>query len=526
MTGRRRLFAAALLACCALAAHADEPWSLLAGLPPTVDAAAVLDRPGVRFWEEDAGRAARAAISGTGLFSKTERAWAGLSAALGYTEAEAARALLGGRVVVVWEGLAKANGKGAAGAVDRADTRWAMVTELDRDTARAVRARLNASPRRTTGGRVLYSLDAGRVLMALSDPDETGIAAEPATARTRMVIAPERAAGLMVELLNPSRAAAPDAETGDGSMGERARAVLGNVEPGWAAVAALRTPGAAEPGVIEIRGSGVAWGLRFAAPAEQPASEAPTGVPVGVLDAYRDGVLLAAVFSSGPTFTDRGMGMDIRLRADARSRSDTESAQPLAVDAGSALILRAAPGPGSPGMLAQLVTHARASSGFGGTVDRIVSAMIGGQTPPEHSGAFPGAVRTHPIPDDPRRAGKPWHDGDAEMAWCLRPDDEDRSGIVSMAMGPRGSDPAKAAREAREAWARLAHDRDPTMITAGLAHPAALLDAFAPDAPEPIASGARSIERVEWTVRLRDGVIRGEVLLRPAPRGAGLGAGP
>ena len=516
---RRWRFAAALLACCAPSALGDDPWALLGGLPASVDAAAVIDRPGVRFWQEDAGRMLRAAVSGTGLFSQTERAWAGLSGALGYSEAEAADALLGGRVLVVWEGLARDNGLGAIGAVARADTRWAMVAELDHETARAVRARLKASPRRTTDGRVLYSLDAGRVLMALSD--QTARPATDERDRTRVVVAPERAAGLMIELLGGTRA--PGAEPHAGSMGEQARAMLGNVEPGWTAVAVLRRPDATGPGVIELRSAGEAWGLRFAAPATTRPAEPGAGAPIGVLDAFRDGVLLAAVFSDAPRFSERGMGMDFRIEADGSARDG-----PLTAEDGSAMIVRAVPGPGraGPAIVAQLVMRASSNSAFAESVDRLMSAMIGGEQPPEHRGAFPTAVRTHALPPEPKRAGKAWPGEGARMAWCMDPDADDRSGTISMAMGPEPAEPARAARDAREAWSRLAHDRDPAMVTAGLAHPAALLEAFAPGAPQPVASGARSIERLEWTVRRRDGVVRGELLMRLAPGDARLGGGP
>lgn len=492
-------------------ASADDPWALLGTLPPTIDAAAVIDRAGERLWDEPSGRLIRAALSGTGLFSQTERAWAGLSNALGYTEAEAAAALLGGRVVVVWDGLSRDDGTGAIGAAARADTRWAMVAELDRDTARSVRARLKASPRRTTGGRVIYSLDAGRLVMALSDPPPDANGAD--RARTRVVIAPERATELAGALVSPARANRnPDHGP---SLGEQARAMLGNVEPGWAAVAVLRPADAAGPSVVEFRSAGEAWGVRFALPAWSRTTRA--GVPIGVLGAFREDALLAAAFADGPRFEPAGLSLMLSAGGDDQDRA-------VHTEAGSVVLIRTQPGADNkPVLISQLITHARTREPFAESMDRMVSAMLGGENPPDHRGAFPGAVRTHTLAPSPARPARSWPGEHARVAWCLSPDGADRAGVISMAMAPAGSDPSTAARAGRDAWERLAGDHDPTMITAGLAHPPALIEAFMPEAPGPLGSMARAVERMEWTVRQREDIVRGEILLRFAPARARLG---
>lgn len=501
-------------------AKTDQPadsWSLLAPLPPGVDAAAVLDAPGRRLFTDPAARAVRGALARTGMFSQTVRAWSGLAAALGYTEDEAAAALLGGRVTVVWDGLLAGSG-GVAGAfatANRLDTRWAFAAEVDKDTARALRAKLKAAPRRTVAGRVVYTIDAGRIAMAVADD----------AADTRVLIAPVGSSGLLDALLGGIQAGAADAERGNG-LGDGARAALGNVEPGWVGVAALRVPGSDRPVAAELRTAQGAWGLRFAGaiPLTGPDGSG-AGAPVGVLAEAGADALFAAAFSGGPGLANGAI--DVRMRLDEPPADGTpEPLDPLVYKSGSVVILHAdTRGKGSrEAAVLQIITHAASSRPFAERIDLLISGAIGGETPPAHRGLFPGAVRSHEIGTVPRtdESDRLWPGDGARVAWALAPENGDRAGVVSIALGSAGSDPAALAREGRDAWDRGAHDFDPSMLSAGRARPAALADLFG-GAGGPLVDLARAVDRVEWTIRSVDGLTRGEVLLRPADPAARLG---
>lgn len=497
----------------AVAGAAPDPWSLLADLPPAVDAAAVLDRPGERLWSDPTGRLCRAVLSGTGLFEQTERAWAGLARALGYTEDEAAAALLGGRVVVAWDGLT-GHGREAAA---RADTRWAILAEVNRETARALRNRLRATPRRTVGGRVIYSIDAGRVAMALVEQAD----------QTRVFIAPNQAVGLLEAWLRNAGAPGPAPA---GGVGLDAHRLLGPVEPGWVALAAVRPPNTDGPAGLELRAEHGAWTLRFAAPAT---GAAPGGAPVGVLHEVGGDALLAAAFSRGPRLSPDALELGLRLGAP--EPAGTERGSQLRTGRGVVVVVRSQERADDARTVpvAQVITHAETDAGFAERADRLISALIAGDAPaaaPQHRGRFPQAVRTHALPDTPADASDPsrppdaWPGPRAIVAWCIAPDDPDRAGAVSVAVAPRGVDPAALARKGREAWLRAGDRDDPGVITAGVAHPAALADLFPDRARGPAGALARAVDRAEWTVRQHNGAVRGSLHLRFNPAPARLGA--
>jgi hypothetical protein len=503
-----------------------DPWALLAALPASVDAAAVLDRPGERLWSDPAGLAFRAVLSATGLFAQTEQAWAGLAAALGYTGDQAAGALLGRTVLIAWDGLARGDGTGAFGAAGRADTRWAVVAQIDPDTARSLRATLNAAPRRTHLGRVIYSVDAGRTAMAIIDDG----------AQTRVVFAPNGASSLLDSLLAPAAA-------GASALAGRAQAALGNAEPGWAAVGAIRLPNSDTPAAMELRTAHGAWGIRLAGPGETPAADPADpdrerfeGSPVGVLAQIGGDPLLAAAFRGGPRFDGRTFDLGLRFGLNAPSPTTTPgsatetaptpinaSPEPLRPGRGGLLILHAADRAqdNQPTLVAQLISHARSDQPYPQTVDRVVSAMIGGSHPPEHRGAFPAAVRTHTL--KPSSSTTDWPGPDARIAWCLAPDADPTSGAMSMSIAPAGLDPAPFARDGRAAWLRGMADHDPAMITAGHARIGELWRMLRPDGAAGISGLARSIERVDWTVRAQAGLTRAEILMRFTDPGTRLG---
>jgi hypothetical protein len=492
----------------------DDPWALLAALPPTVDAAAVLDRPGERLWSDPAGLAFRAALSGTGLFAQTERAWNGLAESLGYTGDQAAAALLGGRVLIAWDGLARDDGTGAFGAAGRADTRWGVVAQIEPETARSLRARLKAAPRRTLHGRVIYSVDAGRTAMAVIDDG----------AQTRVVFAPNGASALLDSLLTPVPAQ-------PSSLAGCAQNALGKAEPGWAAVGAVRLPNSDTPAAMELRTAHGAWGLRFAGPGEDPAADGDPGEaegsPVGVLGQIGGDALLAAAFRGGPRFD--GPAIDIGLRFGVGGRSspaaepDASRPAPMRPGRGGVLIITPSerPGAAGPELVAQLVSHARSDADFPATMDRVVSAMVGGSHPPEHRGVFPSAVRSHTI--ESGSGDGAWPGPDARVAWCLAPDATHTSGAVSMAVAPAGLDPAPFARKGREAWLRGMEDHDPAMITAGHARPRELARLLSGPRPTTVSGLADAVERVDWTVWNDAGMTRAEILMRFADPGSRLG---
>lgn len=97
-----------------------------------------------------AGRTLRVMADELGVFERTRGAWEGLSGALKMTPEAAINRLLGGRVLLIADG------------VGGADMRWACVMEVDEEIARLVPKRLNAAPRASLDGRTVYAVEDGR----------------------------------------------------------------------------------------------------------------------------------------------------------------------------------------------------------------------------------------------------------------------------------------------------------------------------------------------------------------------------
>lgn len=473
----------------AVGAAGNDPWEALNELPGMVDAAAVLDGPGTTLLNDFSGPEISDALAAGGLFARTRAAWSGLASALGYTERQAAEALLGGRVVIGWENL---TGGGVLDAPFRADALWVLIAEIDTPTAKRVRARLDAAPRRITGARVVYSVDAGRMGMSVFESD----------GRTLIVLAPNEAARMLDAVVEGDAS---------GSLGDRAHAALGDVAPGWTAVVVGGTD-PARTAAMELRHADDAWRARFVAPAnvadaEEKEEDNEWGAPAGVLKVIGGDALLAMA-TDGSSWMGNASTLNLPMRLGTNGT--------LRLDSGVVLVLRELAD--DAGLTALILTHARADDRFAERTDRMISAMVGGKQPPGHHGAFPDAVRVHPIGS---KGGWPGPGG--RVAWCLGPGENDRAGVISMVIGPEGADLARLARNAREAWARADSPRDPSLVSAGLAAPSALADALDLRPANPVLELAHAVERVEWSVRRHEDMLHGEVLVRFVTPDARLG---
>lgn len=479
-------------------------WGELDTLPDTVDAAAVLDNPGGRLLLAPGGRAVIEAFDRSAVFVGTRRAWSSLAQTLGYTEDEAARALLGGRVVVAWSGLHEG---GTLGAVLAADSRWVMIAEIDADTARAARSRLGAVPRRVVGGRTVYSIDSGRVGMAVIDRGATA----------SVVLAPNAAGTLFDGVLARVSGEIP----GGAGLGGQARAVLGPLEAGLTGVLVVRTHEGAS--VAALRAEPGVWTVRFAAPTDGTEG---VGAPMGVLDEIGGDALLAFAASGSPKIRDNALDLGIRLGMSPGSDDATDESD-LTLDGGTVVVLRrqdgadGADGADGSQVSALVLTHGRSADRFAERVDRAISVAVGGEHPPEHRGAFPGAVRTHTLP---HKGGDGWPGGGSRVSWCFTDDQDDRGGAISIAIAPAGVDTEGPARKGREAWPRGEDGTETGLVTSGMARPAELSKALGIKDSNPAACLARVIDRSSWRVRREGGLLRGEVTVRFTAPGPTLGA--
>lgn len=113
-----------------------------------------------------AGASMRRMLAELGVFERTGRAWEGLSGTLGLDPETAIDRLLGGRVLLIVDGL------GTPG------FRWACVMSVDSEMGRLLPRRLKASPRETLNGRTVYAMEDGRFRVTLVESQgEPGVRA-------------------------------------------------------------------------------------------------------------------------------------------------------------------------------------------------------------------------------------------------------------------------------------------------------------------------------------------------------------
>ncbi|RMH28307.1 MAG: hypothetical protein D6692_05550 [Planctomycetota bacterium] len=481
-------------ACCS-AASATDPFAKLDALPSDVQLAAVFDAPGAGWLREGTGLVATGLAGQTGLFARTRTSWANLAQTLGMTIEQADASLLGGTVVVGWRAP---KDDGLLGALGSADTGWILISEVDQPTAALARERLRAVPRRIAFGTAVYSIDGGRIGMALIEGERS----------RQLLIAPVENAELIDECLGRLRRG-----VGDPGPGRETRELLGPVDPGWSGIAAVRIgDDQALPVALVIRAGEREVGVRFAA-----RGTAEAGAPLGLLDRIGGDALLAMVSGGNPLGGEDGsIRLGFSLRAAPSNPKDSPQ-RSLSTEDGYALIMRES---GDGSMTAAIAARARSDAAFARTVDETLARVVDPSSPPDFGGRFPEAVRTH---TGKQNDGTRWPGDRAQIAWCMHADAADRSGMIALAFGDAGSDAAREARHTREAWTEGDDLFDPTIVSAGYAMPARLVKAAGMES-NPVGLIGRAVERADWTVRQQGEIVRGEIRLRFLEPGARLGA--
>lgn len=96
-------------------------------------------------------------IRDTPHLTRVADAWAALASGIGMADTEAFDLLLGRRVILAASGLRSGD-----------TPRWAVLSELDEETARRLRRDLGAKPRRVLAGQHVFELEGGAFLLATS----------------------------------------------------------------------------------------------------------------------------------------------------------------------------------------------------------------------------------------------------------------------------------------------------------------------------------------------------------------------
>lgn len=205
------------LAWCALSpAAAAEPdlGQVVARLPMSVEFVAAID-DGVRLRQELGSSPLMLTLGAMPHPARVIDAWSQLASELGMTDGEAFDLLLGRRLILV----------GSQVQPDDDGPHWALLTELDPETERRLRADLGAVPRRIVGGQPVLEFEHGSFLMATSNGrlrcGQNG-AFDNTPASTILLLAPAADRQLFEQMLPLLRCQRPDSTLGQLPAGEAA----------------------------------------------------------------------------------------------------------------------------------------------------------------------------------------------------------------------------------------------------------------------------------------------------------------
>lgn len=483
-----------------------DPFEALYAVPQGVDAAAVFNDPARTLLLSDSGRSVRSLLAGAGVFTHTEHAWEALAQAMGDDTDGTITALLGGRVVVVWDGIGAGSGT-VTGLADAIDTRWALMCEVDQSYLKQIRDRLKPVKRDIVQGRPLYAIEKGRYGIVLLDAPEND---QPAS----VLLAPSTGTKLLGQML----ASTLQARGGAGGVVEDAqgrsimqdRAALVAQLPGhhdgvgassWAVAWLIQTdrlgrnqspdpspagsrtlpstrPGRALAGLVSIDGGG----MRLSFASDLTPDPALGDAPAGLLDAVGDDAVLALAMARFPPLLSGGHTMSLRFPhlgpADPDDPPGPDGARPEHDDffASPGLVVLSQMGPGvslrsgasvpdpDANKLALSVLVRRptrpGADPFAASADRAMHELLSGYDPaqaPDYGGDFPDAVRTQTIMMAPTAPNAP---------------------AMAPATGERGT--AVAPKPAPAAWAWPGGRPSLSWVSADLHHAGVMAATLAP----------------------------------------------
>ncbi len=487
-TASRRTLRAIALAILTAPAAADPdaaPWAAIAGLESRVDLAVMIERPTHQLASAP-GQALASFVTESGLFDGTLDAWTQLAASLRAEPHELTKRLLSQRVTVLLDPQKPT----ALAQPVIAPTRWAVLTDVSRDTERWVRDRLRAAPRDALPGATVLAIEDGRFRLA--------VIREP-NAPTRLVFAPAESDELFKNAVAFAREHAnadprPDLPDGD-IVGfanleqtlESAPTIYWSArltQSGWDTTLALHT---AAPPAPE-RGIGA------------DAFEALSRGALASLAADNPGALAQAVISS----------------TTPAATAPNNATQPTALT----LFPSRGAGPFSLQLTTRLPDRPRAPARFDELVGTYLVPFTPDAAPADtaYDGRFPAAVRTQSVVIRTPLLSR-WLGTTANVAWRYTTTAPDAYAAVTCAPAQDVS-AADRARRAAETLESI-DNPGPPLALGFIVRPAALARAL-PDRPTqgPVAA-LRWIEELRLTLLQPEpdapGVSRGSMTLRTAP---------
>ncbi len=499
---------------------ADEsPWETIARYPGDVDVILVFENPGERILLGESGVATRKALATLGMFTETERAWGALAESFELESDEAIRALLGRRVVVLWD-RAGAQVDNPLTLMAAADDRWVLVAEVDDAFVVRVRKTLKPVPRRICNEKPVYTIEQGRYQFAVLDAtdDHAGM---------RMVVGPRGGKELFDRVLG-SLVSTNTEETPRSDLGTRSGEMVRVVDDGWvvagavalekffsldASEAEFKSESKSAVCAVVVHADAEAWTISVATDlaVELPKHDAP----VALLGAVGGDAILAMAYANTLAIDASPSSGEMGLRIGSGPSGEADQ-----VPGGSLVVVSQAPQDEYGEIQSAVMTLLTEAKGprerAPETVDRVMEQVFADPETglgPKFQGRFPGAIRTQAkeraSPDS--EGVMNWPGERVQASWVCRVG-RDRDEMV-LAFGPVGVDTAGYVRQVIEAANTLDAITDASQETGvlmrGFIRPAAMGSLMFPDQNGVTAALTATLDRVSWNFQRAPFGIRG-----------------
>ena len=524
----------------------QSPFDWLSDIPMAIDVAAVFNNPAEQFLLNDSGRSIRKLLATAGVFNQTEHAWDALANAFDAETDATIKALLGKKVIVVWDGVDQSTDS-MLDFANAFDNHWTLVCEVEPDYLIEIQSQLKPVRRRIEHGQSVYAIEKGRYEIVL-------LSNEQDNQRSALVLlAPKKGSQLMGHVLSsiaahhphtqPHNTIAQEVEQTHHSILHNRSDLIASIDSDkdWSLAWMIqidRLDGNQEPtphpspvvaGLMSATDQGFA--MSFATDLELDIGEADA--PVGLLSAVGSDAILAIAMASSPKFfyDDNLLGMMYNAQLRASTDSDQENSQTQLPpdksnypDGPGLILLSQAPSVQNSStrpqsslpsialtVLTQLEIPRQSHTPLAKRVDQTMHDLFSSFSQagaPDCQGRFPSAVRTHTFdsPETVPELSSPtnsnsWPGDQTKFSWITN----DIPGAPSLvtSLGPSHTDTAKQVRwiaEAAQKFQSIPNHAEPSgVITAGYFSPARTITLLESVSTMDLAI-SKLIERIEWNI--------------------------
>ncbi|MFK7760343.1 MAG: hypothetical protein AB8C13_10410 [Phycisphaerales bacterium] len=424
-----------MIASICIAGTQPSPWRVIDKIPEDVDLVFVIEDSASILLSSE-GAMSRTVLGSMGQFSQTQNAWRSLSGLFGTDINGVIHTLMSGRVLIAVDSVI---GTGQDNKLmDSIDNNWVVVADVQDESLSKLREKLKPVPRQLVDGVPVYGIEQGRysLIMLKGKPDQANPVTKNNTVTTntvtKMLLAPKGARGLLERVLDAVKAAEQNHE--DQQPARELVYPVWNHESLWSIACRVRVDEwvdntnafpfepqleSREDSHHHVRAvmGGAENNIQISMAMAYGGGAQAGNAPVGLLTGLDDDVVIASACSSVLKVSlDPSEGLSIRLRDRNEEIKNIETNALL--PEGSLVAMRSSDiagmmRDGPSGMTMLMVFPELSDGGVDATqIDALIEPLIFGSGASSlfggafgagstYNGAFPGAIRTQVVRDQP-----------------------------------------------------------------------------------------------------------------------------